>query len=92
MMKKKAIEYFTFSILFLMIFSIYSQINTYNITEITQEELKDKVIDLKQAGYWNNFTFIHITGSNWTSANETEWCSGSGTWGNPYLIENMIIN
>ncbi|MFX1323700.1 MAG: nitrous oxide reductase family maturation protein NosD [Promethearchaeota archaeon] len=92
MMKKKATEYFTFLILFLIIFSIYSQINRYNTTEITQEALKDKVINLKQADYWNNFTFIHITGSNWTIANETEWCSGSGTWGNPYLIENMIIN
>ncbi|MFW9784598.1 MAG: NosD domain-containing protein [Candidatus Heimdallarchaeota archaeon] len=92
MMKKKAIEYFTFIILFLMIFSIYSQINRYNTTEITQEGLKDKVKNLKQAEYWNNFTFIHLTGSNWTIANETEWCSGSGTWGNPYLIENMIIN
>ena len=48
--------------------------------------------NLKQADFWNNFTYIYITNLNWTIANETDWCSGSGTWSDPYLIENMRIN
>jgi len=75
-----------------MIFSISTQTNVKNSIETTQEDFKIKKTHLKTSGFWNNFTFIHVTNLNWTVANETDWCSGSGTWGNPYLIENMIIN
>jgi len=91
-MKIKMKHIFTFLMLFLIIFSISTQNNVKNGIETAQEDLKDRPSNLKQAGFWNNFTFIHITNLNWTVANETDWCSGSGTWGNPYLIENMIIN
>ncbi len=46
----------------------------------------------KQSGYWDNFSFIHITGSNWSTAASYEWCSGSGSKSNPYTIENMTID
>ena len=75
--------------LFLMVFSIPM---THKYFEPAHEELKIRTPSLKPAGFWNNFTFIHITNLNWTVANETDWCSGSGTWGAPYLIENMVIN
>ncbi len=52
----------------------------------------DRDVLLKTSGYWTNFTFIHITGSNWSIAASYEWCSGNGSWGNPYTIENMTIN
>ncbi|MCJ7647539.1 MAG: right-handed parallel beta-helix repeat-containing protein [Candidatus Lokiarchaeota archaeon] len=29
---------------------------------------------------------------NWTWAESQSWCSGSGTWNDPYIIENLIIN
>ncbi|MHA2283825.1 MAG: right-handed parallel beta-helix repeat-containing protein [Promethearchaeota archaeon] len=83
---------FAFLMLFLMIFSIPIHNNINHYFEPAHEELKLIPPYLKLAGFWNNFTFIHITNLNWTIANETDWCSGSGTWGNPYLIENMIIN
>ncbi len=83
---------FAFLMLFLIIFSISNQNNMKNCIEPAQEDLKIRTFNLKSAGFWNNFTFIHITNLNWTIANETDWCSGSGTWDNPYLIENMIIN
>ncbi|MFX0176494.1 MAG: nitrous oxide reductase family maturation protein NosD [Candidatus Hodarchaeota archaeon] len=83
---------FIFLMLFLIIISISTQINMKNCIETAQEDLKFRTFDLKQAGFWNNFTFIHVTDLNWTIANESDWCSGSGTWGDPYLIENMIIN
>jgi parallel beta-helix repeat protein len=46
----------------------------------------------KNAGYWTNFTYIHITGSNWSTAAGYDWCSGNGSWVNPYLIENIVMN
>jgi len=83
---------FAFLMLFLIIFSISTQNNMNNYNETAQVDLKNKTFNLKSSGFWSNFTFIHITNLNWTIANETDWCSGSGTWGNPYIIENMIIN
>ncbi|MHA1931680.1 MAG: right-handed parallel beta-helix repeat-containing protein [Promethearchaeota archaeon] len=80
---------FAWLMLFLMIFSIPI---IHNYFEPTHEESKIRAPSLKPAGFWNNFTYIHITNLNWTIANETEWCSGSGTWGAPYLLENMVIN
>ncbi|MFW9949840.1 MAG: nitrous oxide reductase family maturation protein NosD, partial [Candidatus Thorarchaeota archaeon] len=91
-MKIKRINGFTFLLLFLLLFSIFNQNNIKNSTNSTEEDLKNGFTSLKQAGFWNNFTFIHITDLNWTIANETDWCSGSGTWGDPYVIENMTIN
>ncbi|MGB5912569.1 MAG: NosD domain-containing protein [Promethearchaeia archaeon] len=89
-MKARMRNVFTFLILFLIIFTITTQ--NENCIETAQADLKVRPFNLKSAGFWNNFTFIHITGLNWTIANQSDWCSGSGTWGNPYLIENMIIN
>ncbi|MFX0180918.1 MAG: NosD domain-containing protein [Candidatus Hodarchaeota archaeon] len=92
-MKAKMNNVFTFFMLFLIIFSISTiQNNMKNSIESAQEDLKIRPFNLKPAGFWNNFTFIYITGLNWTIANQSDWCSGSGTWDNPYLIENMIIN
>jgi parallel beta-helix repeat protein len=91
-MKTEKRVIFTCLMLFLVISAISIQNNFQNSTDTTREDLKFRPLNLRSAGFWNNLTFIHITNLNWTVANETDWCSGSGTWGNPYLIENMIIN
>ncbi|MFX1461230.1 MAG: NosD domain-containing protein, partial [Promethearchaeota archaeon] len=91
-MKVKSRNIFIFLVLFLIIFPISTQNNIKNSIETVREDLKVRLFNLKPAGFWNNFTFIYITGLNWTIANQSDWCSGSGTWDNPYLIENMIIN
>jgi len=91
-MKIKMRDIFAFLMLFLIVFSMSTQNNMKSSIETAQEDLEIRTFTLKQAGFWNNFTYIHITNLNWTVANETDWCSGSGTWDNPYLIENMIIN
>jgi len=91
-MKTKMKMFFTSLMLFLMIFTISSQVNIEKRIDTIEENLKIRTPNLKLAGFWDNFTFIHITDLNWTVANQSDWCSGSGTWGNPYLIENMIIN
>ncbi|MFX0010529.1 MAG: nitrous oxide reductase family maturation protein NosD, partial [Candidatus Hermodarchaeota archaeon] len=91
-MKREKRYVFTCLMLILIVFSIAIQNNIKSFDETTQADLRGNIYNLKNAGFWNNFTFIHITNLNWTVANETDWCSGSGTWGDPYVIENMIIN
>lgn len=45
----------------------------------------------KSSGYWTT-NFIHIDG-NWSETEATyDWCSGDGSWGNPYTIENVTID
>ncbi|MFW9898970.1 MAG: NosD domain-containing protein, partial [Candidatus Thorarchaeota archaeon] len=49
-------------------------------------------ISPKQSDYWSDVSFVHIDG-NWTETNSTyDWCSGSGTLNDPYVIKNVIIN
>jgi parallel beta-helix repeat protein len=91
-MKTKWKTLFTFLMLFLIVFTISTHINIKNHIDTTHEDLSSRTLNLKKAGFWDNFTFIHITDSNWTIANQSDWCSGSGTWFDPFLIENMIIN
>jgi len=52
---------------------------------------------LKNAGYWDlTGTPILINdlnpSNNWTWAVGQPWCSGSGTWSDPYIIENVTID
>ena len=55
-------------------------------------------LNLKGAGYWNltgmpiNIDDLDPT-KDWayTTLNY-DWCSGSGTWSDPYIIENVIID
>jgi len=51
--------------------------------------------DLKTSGFWNlTGSPIYIYGDSgwsWYSSNE-DWCSGSGTYSDPYLIENVTID
>ncbi len=52
--------------------------------------------NLKSSGYWNltnSYIYIDDNGLNgitWAEAESEPWCSGSGTWGDPYIIENVI--
>lgn len=56
-------------------------------SEINQEINSDL---LKQAAYWE-LNYININ-NNWSETASTyEWCSGSGTLENPYIIENITI-
>ncbi len=55
-------------------------------------------IDLKNNGYWNltgaNIFIDDLDPSrNWSyTASQYDWCSGSGTWNEPYIIENVTID
>ncbi len=38
-------------------------------------------------------SYIHITGLNWSQTRDSyDWCSGSGSFEDPYIIENVSIN
>ncbi len=47
--------------------------------------------NLKNSGYWTT-NFIHVDG-NWSNTEGSySWCSGDGSWNNPYTIENVTID
>ena len=59
-----------------------------------------EAINVKGSDWWNlSATPIFIDGNavgvgahNWTWAESQDWCNGLGTWGSPYIIENVTIN
>ena len=60
--------------------SYYSQLNHFQGTNISP------------ASYWNLSQKIHIN-NNWSAtASLYEWCSGSGTYLDPYVISNVTID
>ncbi|KKK84422.1 hypothetical protein LCGC14_2783490, partial [marine sediment metagenome] len=67
------------------------QLNKNDNLEIRNE------LDLKKpknSGFWS-LNFIHVDGNiigNWSATAALDWCSGNGTWGNPYVIENVTID
>ncbi|GAG60313.1 unnamed protein product, partial [marine sediment metagenome] len=82
---------------FLLVISVSLAILTisnYNITPI--ESQNDTIQDLKSAQSWILSPFIIDDDEGgdytWAEAVLEDWCNGSGTWGNPYIIENISIN
>ena len=49
--------------------------------------------NLKNSGYWplSNISINDIAWNNWAWAATKDWCSGAGTLGDPYIIENVTI-
>ena len=87
--KKKS---FLFSVLILLLFS-----NTFcKESNITIEDNETNQIQIKESGVWN-LMGISIDDNNpiknWSyTALHYDWCSGSGNWTNPYIIENVTID
>ena len=69
-------------------------ISNYNIPPIESQD--DNIQNLKSANSWILSPFIIDNSGGgdytWAEAALEEWCSGSGTWNDPYLIENVSIN
>ena len=65
------------------------EIDSYTLT---------KVDILRTSGYWNLSPFViddsatGVGAHNWTWAKTQPWCSGSGTFEEPYFIENITID
>lgn len=83
-MKALRNSYFMICILFLLLLD-FGMVST----NLDDNELDDI---LKSSGYWNIPFNVHIY-NNWSeTALNYEWCSGSGTWTDPFIIENITID
>ncbi|MHA1292822.1 MAG: right-handed parallel beta-helix repeat-containing protein [Promethearchaeota archaeon] len=85
---KFIIVFIGFLFVFGVIFNNVSYKNEiYNTTNINESK-KDKI---SNSGYW---ILGPITiNDNWSNTASTyPWCSGSGSWNDPYIIENVTIN
>ena len=65
-----------------------NQVNNDRGIEIQDET---NIKSPKRSRYWDNFTFIHID-NNWSLYEGFEWVRGNGSWGNPYIIENITMD
>ncbi|MFX0070436.1 MAG: NosD domain-containing protein, partial [Candidatus Hermodarchaeota archaeon] len=76
---------------------LISNSNLQNIqsdNSITINSTKEDFINNtpKKSDYWPDVSFIHVNG-NWTETNTTyDWCTGSGTYDDPYVIQNVIVD
>ncbi|MFX1358990.1 MAG: NosD domain-containing protein [Promethearchaeota archaeon] len=85
-----------FIILCLMVVLFLSCNFTLNMVNFENKMIFQKELCLKSSGYWVlNSIIIDDTGGGdylWITAAAEDWCSGSGTWSNPYVIENVTFN
>lgn len=81
-----------FLLFFLLIFVNSIKVYDPEINFIDDSKNNGKIENLKSAGYWT-LTPIFVNGeSQWSTLVLNDWCSGSGTWSDPYLLENITIN
>lgn len=88
----------------LIIFFIFLPLNNlviydnYNDDRINKDLIIKEKFIIKSSGYWNlTGSPISINDSvpskSWAyTALNYDWCTGSGTWNDPYIIENIIID
>jgi parallel beta-helix repeat protein len=92
-MRRKPIRYklsfFLTLVIGIIIFQSVLFPSRFLIKENYMQEERD---NLKASGFWELPYTIHIDG-NWSATESTyDWCTGSGTWGDPYLIENVTVD
>ena len=82
-------QIFFLGVLLIIIAGSIQNSGTNNNTNNKYEQ--DIIGDINPSGFWER-TWIHID-ANWTDTNSIyDWCSGSGTWSDPYIIENVSID
>jgi hypothetical protein len=101
---KKKISLFLVFGVFLLALSFLSTLNQVQIQTKNERIVSQPIIIIepkqpKIAGSWDLDSAIVIDGDgdgvdeyNWTTAVAEEWCSGSGTEQDPYLLENITIS
>ena len=94
--KKKAI----LIVLPIIIALVNINYNTFSTNPLGNEEfleIRDET-KLKTSGFWIEDPILiddaatGVGAHNWTWAVGEDWCNGAGTWGNPYIIENVTID
>ena len=102
-MKSKAKVSILLALVIIFLFSsiFYSRFSKNIIAHNNYLEFNEKDQgQIKQSGFWNlTGSPIYIDGSatgvgahNWTWAETQPWCSGSGSWTDPYVIEDITID
>ncbi len=81
-----------FVIVVLLVFCGYFYLLPTNTMNSQNRPVNLESFEIKSAGYWTNFSYIHITDLNWSTAESYDWVSGDGSWANPYVIENIVID
>ncbi len=81
--------------LFFVGLSIFNNNNRINNSAVVAEvDLREddnaNLTNPKGSAFWT-VDYIHIDG-NWSDTLKEDWCNGDGSWGNPYVIENVIID
>lgn len=105
MKNKSIIRVVLFLVLISFCFNFSYLISFNSKISATQNKIKSEIylegeetFSLKTSGYWNlTGSPILINGlsstGDWAyTASNNDWCSGSGTWSDPYIIENVIID
>ena len=105
MKNKSIIRVVTFLVLISFCFNFSYLISFNSEISVTQNKIEsenylegEETFSLKTSGYWNlTGSPIYINGlsstGDWAyTVSNNDWCSGSGTWSDPYIIENVIID
>ncbi len=89
---------FLITVINLAFISVYSNNIYRSLANYTDTSNKVKLFYLKESAY-TNLTISPILiddtlpTNNWSyTASTYDWCSGSGNWGDPYVIENVTID
>jgi parallel beta-helix repeat protein len=102
-MKSKTKVLFLLTLLTIFLFSsvFNNRFSTNIITNNNYIEFNENnQVQINQSGFWNltgNPIYIDdlatgVGAHNWTWAEIQPWCSGSGSWAEPYVIENVTID
>ena len=82
-------------VLFLLFFVSFGYSNIEHSSQIYQN---NNELKLESSGFWNlTGTTIYIDDTdpdyNWSkTASENGWCSGNGSIGNPYIIQDVVMD
>ena len=90
-MKNKKFRYtILISLIFILIGIIYPPNSVIKSTSLSENNREIDTDIIRQAAYWE-LNYIDIN-NNWSETASTyDWCTGSGTFENPYIIENITI-
>ncbi len=90
-----SIFFFIFLVPIILSNGIINNLNENNRYNVYSRDNVDT--NLRISGFWK-YSSIHIDdmglngNGSWTWASAQPWCSGSGTWNDPYIIENIEID
>jgi parallel beta-helix repeat protein len=89
---KKAYSKITITVfsLFLLIILDLNFFKSFNFSENVLI-FKNESLNYSATFYSNETTIIIIGNEGWTLASDNDWCKGSGTSSNPYLIKNITL-